>query len=376
MLDFGRAPEMETGMRWREAFGSEDRAFERYEAHLGGFEMFKRLCSEMGGLWCSLRHESPMWPIHGQYQCRICGRRYPAFAEAPVAVWPKPIALKPALALLLAFVLAPAVHSLRAGELQPETLTAWNEYVKRADSQMEVRAAGNMPFLWMDEAPDRAARARRGEVVIAPLGRGMESVPHGLVHSWVGAIFIPGASIDSLLAVVHDYDHYRQMYPPVVTLSRTLVCTGDNQEFQMVWQRKVLFIKAAMQGHYRAHDVILGAHRGYSVVEAVEVRQIQRFGHKDQLLLPPDAGDGFIWRIRGAARFEERDGGVYLELEGMALTRDVPGSLAWIIDPMIHRMAVDSLTATLRQTRAAVMSPPRTLASSRPAVISESAATR
>jgi len=38
-----------------------------------------------GTLWCNVMHASPMWPIHGHYECRTCGRRYPAFAEAPVA---------------------------------------------------------------------------------------------------------------------------------------------------------------------------------------------------------------------------------------------------------------------------------------------------
>jgi hypothetical protein len=32
---------------------------------------------KIGTLWCGLMHESPMWPIHGQYQCRTCGRHYP-----------------------------------------------------------------------------------------------------------------------------------------------------------------------------------------------------------------------------------------------------------------------------------------------------------
>jgi hypothetical protein len=29
-----------------------------------------------GTLWCGLMHDSPLWPIHGQYQCGACGRRY------------------------------------------------------------------------------------------------------------------------------------------------------------------------------------------------------------------------------------------------------------------------------------------------------------
>jgi hypothetical protein len=47
--------------------------------------MFRELQWELGAIWCSLMHESLMWPVHGHYECRACGRRYPAFVEAPIA---------------------------------------------------------------------------------------------------------------------------------------------------------------------------------------------------------------------------------------------------------------------------------------------------
>jgi hypothetical protein len=254
-------------------------------------------------------------------------------------------------------VAAYAAPAARAGELQADTLAAWQAYLNEADLRMQERVKGPAPFLWMDASPGRAARVRRGEVVIAPVvGHGTEAVPNGLVHDWIGAVFIPGATVDTLLAVVHDYDNYQKVYRPVVISSRTVACAETSQEFQMVWQRKVLFVKAAMQGHYHAHDVVIDAHRGYSVAEAVEVREIVDYGHPEQRLLPPDSGNGFIWRIRSAARFAERDGGVYLELEAIALTRDVPASVAWMVNPVVNHISVGSLTTTLRQTRDAVLS--------------------
>jgi hypothetical protein len=60
--------------------------------------------------------------------------------------------------------------------------------------------------------------------------------------------------------------------------------------------------------------------------------------------------------MRSAARFVERDGGVYLELEAIALTRDVPASLAWMVNPVVNRISVGSLSSTLRQTRDTVVS--------------------
>jgi len=257
----------------------------------------------------------------------------------------------------IAIVLAAcAARIAPAAELQRDTLLAWDAYVKEADVRLQQRGTSGR-FLWMDESMDRAARVRGGEVVIAPVvNHGSESVPHGLIHDWIGAVFIPGATVESLLAVVHDYDSYQEIYRPVVTSSRTLGCTDNSQDFQMVWQRKVLFVSAAMQGRYHNHEFTLDAHRGYSVADAVEVREIQGYLHAGERMLPPDTGNGFIWRIRSMARFEERDGGVYLELEAMALTRDIPASLAWLVNPVVNRLSVNSLTTTLRQTRDAVAS--------------------
>ncbi|MBV9503909.1 MAG: hypothetical protein JO323_02780 [Acidobacteriia bacterium] len=298
-----------------------------------------------------------MWPLHGEYECRTCGRRYRAFGEEPMAGRTKLILLKTAASVMLGLLLMLA-HPLHAAELQPETLAAWDAHLKAADALMQERAAGGQPFLWVDESPDRAARVRGGEVLVAPVvGHGTKAVPHGLIHDWIGTIFIPGATIDSLRTVVHNYDDYQQMYRPVVTSSRTLACADDVQEFRMVWQRKVLFVSAAMQGLYQNHDVMLDPNRGYGVTEAVEIREIQGYGHPDERLLPPNTGSGFIWRIRSITRYEERDGGVYLELEAMALTRDIPASVAWMVKPVVNHLSTNSLVATLRQTHDAVVSP-------------------
>lgn len=34
------------------------------------------LSDRIGMLWCSLMHDSAKWPIHGHYECGLCGRKY------------------------------------------------------------------------------------------------------------------------------------------------------------------------------------------------------------------------------------------------------------------------------------------------------------
>jgi hypothetical protein len=39
--------------------------------------VWQRAAQRFGTLWCDFTHDSPMWPIRGEYECRTCGRRYP-----------------------------------------------------------------------------------------------------------------------------------------------------------------------------------------------------------------------------------------------------------------------------------------------------------
>jgi hypothetical protein len=61
-----------------------------------------------------------------------------------------------------------------------------------------------------------------------------------------------------------------------------------------------------------------------------------------------------LWKLNSYWRFEERDGGTWLECEAISLTRDVPTGLGWIVLPIIRDLPKQSLENTLRSTRAAL----------------------
>ena len=254
-----------------------------------------------------------------------------------------------ALALIVAIL--PAALA-RSAELKPATLQEWNEYVHKST----ISADKSKTFLWIDESADRQARVQHGEVLVAPvIGRGTQSVQDGLIHDWIGGVFIPGASVQDVRAVLNAYDHYKDIYKPVVTDSKAIPCDGVDQSFSMVWKRHVMFVTAAMQARYLAHEATIDQRHGYSIVDAIEIQQIENYGHRNERALPPDTGNGFIWRIRSIVNYEERDGGLYLQIEAIALTRGIPSSIEWMVRPVVGRLSIDSLAATLGQTRDAVI---------------------
>jgi hypothetical protein len=65
-------------------------------------------------------------------------------------------------------------------------------------------------------------------------------------------------------------------------------------------------------------------------------------------------GTGLIWRLSSITRLEERDGGVYAELEAIALSRDIPAAFRLFVTPIVRRVSRDSLATSLHQTKVAI----------------------
>jgi hypothetical protein len=254
--------------------------------------------------------------------------------------------------LISALFTLPAFGSV---ELQPVTIQAWDQYIRSVDARTQSRANGQRPFLWADETKDRRVRLQKGEVLVAPMvERGTQVVPEGLIHDWIGAAFLPRTSLERLIQFFGDYEGFRKYYRPSLVKSRLLSCSSDESDFAMTWQHSVLFVVAAIEARFRTHYSVLDAHRGYSVGAATDIFEIANYGRNNESLLPPGTGHGYIWRLHTVTRYEERDSGVYLEMEVTALTRPIPNSLHWLVVPMVSRLSINSMATMLRQTRDAV----------------------
>jgi hypothetical protein len=179
-------------------------------------------------------------------------------------------------------------------------------------------------------------------------------------------LFIPDATLESVLSVAHDYDHYKEMFRPKVVESKLLECGDGQQRYSVLWLNNVLFVNVALKSQYEARDFRVDQWRLYNIAHVTSAQEIESYGEKAERALPPGQGNGFIWRLQSIARYEERDGGVYVELEAIGLTRDIPVSLRWMANPLVARLSRSALATSLRQTRegvAASSREPRALAS-------------
>lgn len=244
------------------------------------------------------------------------------------------------------------VCRLGASELKPATMEAFDRYIQQTEQRLDARKG----FLWADESAERARLVREGQIVVEPFGpKATVAVPDGLIHDWVGSVFIPGATLEKTLASMQDYDH-KEAYRPEVMQSRILSRDGQNfRVFMRLLKKKVITV--VLDTEHEVHYFPVDKTRWRSRSRTTKVAEVDHAGKSNESAKIPGTGQGFLWQLYTYWRFEERDGGTWVECEAVSLTRDVPTGLGWVVNPVIQDLPKESLVNTLRQTRAAIGKP-------------------
>jgi hypothetical protein len=245
--------------------------------------------------------------------------------------------------------------SVGAATLKTETKEAWDAYLKTANAAMQARLQPGAHFLWLDDEPGRAEGIRTKGPYIAPVGPHIpKKVPSGLIHDWLGVAFMPNVRIEDILRVVRDYDRYKEIYKPGVIDSISHGTDGPRDLFSMRLANKSVVAKTALDTDCEASYIRLDDRHWYGFSNTTHIQEVDKFGTADQRTLPEDQGTGLIWRLSSITRLEERDGGVYAELEAIALSRDIPAAFRLFVTPIVRRVSRDSLATSLQQTKVAV----------------------
>jgi len=240
-------------------------------------------------------------------------------------------------------------------ELKPATLAAYEMHLASVDSAAEPIQREDRQFLWADACPERLAQLRNG-TTIAELycGKRPIPVPDGLIHDWIGALCIPGVTLQKTLAVVQDYDNHKNTYQPEVIGSK-LIGRQEN-DFQIYLRlRKKKIITVILDTYHDVRYFSINSKRWVCHSRTTRISEVEDAGKSTERIRPPDTGHGFLWRLCSYWRFEERDGNTFVECRAVSLTRDVPKALAWIIEPIILKLPRESLKATLESTRRALV---------------------
>ncbi len=264
------------------------------------------------------------------------------------------------LSLALTIVLAGLAHAV---ELKQQTITSYNRYLQLTEQRFNADLRPGAPFLHIDSLPSeqRGAayeRLRKGEIAISRMdtldnGRKVD-VPDAMVHHWIGTVFIPGATLQQTLAIAKDYNRHQVYYAPEVARSKLISRNGDDFHIYYRFKRHKV-VTVVLDTEYDIHYARISPTREISRSYSTRVQEVENAGKPDEADKPIGNDTGFLWRLDTLWRFEQKDGGTYVQCEAISLTRDIPTGLGWMIRPFIESVPRESLEFTLKNTRKALL---------------------
>jgi hypothetical protein len=222
-------------------------------------------------------------------------------------------------------------------------VAAFNAYSRTVEARLAQQHRSAKEFL-AAEGFDTETRLRQGELVVERVTPSTDGDLSGaLLHHWRGTAFAPGAKAADFERLMRDFNAYPQHFAPQVVQARAL---SQDQVWMRVRQRHVITV--VMDTTYDVSFGRLDVQHGYSISKSTRIEEIDSPGSRDEHALSAREEHGFLWRLNTYWSYEERDGGLYLQIEAVSLTRAIPRGLGWAIGPYVESVPRESLEFTLR----------------------------
>ena len=229
---------------------------------------------------------------------------------------------------------------------KPAALSTFNDYIAEVESRLEKQHRSPKDFLVAEDD----VRLRNGEQIIEKVTPSVGTdLPGAMLHHWRGTAFAPGATAADFERLLKNFDGYPKVYDPQVV--RTKVISQHEDRFQVEMRtRQKHVITVVMEMDLDVNFGRLDEEHGYSLSRSTSMSEIESPDTPKERALGPEQNHGFLWRLNTYWSYEERDGGLYMQIESVSLSRSVPEGFAWAIKPFVESVPKESLEFTLRST--------------------------
>ena len=249
------------------------------------------------------------------------------------------------------FLLAILGTRRSSAEPGPAALIAFNTYAARVEARLGEQHRGRARFV-ADVGPEQPIH---GEPVLQRMTLARdEDVPGGLLQSWRGTAFVPGAHASDFERLLRDFKSYPRYFAPEVLRGDSVSLSEDRVRAMLrVRQKHVLTV--VMDASYDVQFGRLDSADGFSTSRSTTIEEVVEAGTAHEHALNSVDDHGFLWRLNTYWTWQERDGGLYVQIETVSLSRAIPTGLGWALKPYVESVPRESLEFTLRSACAAVL---------------------
>lgn len=250
---------------------------------------------------------------------------------------------------LLIFWGLAAASGAFAEQPEPAATAAFDSYIRNVEARLARQHESQKEFLVPIASSEQAdQRLRKGELIVEKIAPSSDlSLPGAMLHHWRGIAFVSSAKAADFERLMRDLDAYPQRFSPEVLRTKVLTQQGDRFQASMRVEQKHV-ITVVMDLTYDIDFGRLDTQHGYSLSRSTSIAEIDAPGTAKERALKPSDEHGFLWRLNTYWSYEERDGGLYMQIESVSLTRSIPRGLGWAVGPFVESVPRESLEFTLR----------------------------
>jgi hypothetical protein len=268
-------------------------------------------------------------------------------------------------------------------DLDPKTAADYEAYLKTA------RAAAEQPI--GPNLVDRIPVGKRAEAlatldnqpyawnVEAGSPNGALPVYKGVIVDWIGAMRIPGTSLDAFMSVLQNYDSYKKWYKPYIYDCYARPIDGPGvKNYAVTTIVHDVYEKPAMLVPDQNFSFEIQAESNYFLLDSGDARTLVIRTHSKAIresntgrperadsrtkndLVRPEHGQGVLWRSDTWWRATSTGRDLYAEYESLSLARSLEGldffSVCSVLRlPGVKDKALESMTVRPRRTVLSVM---------------------
>jgi hypothetical protein len=246
-----------------------------------------------------------------------------------------------------------------AATLQPKTIKAWENYVRLTEERIAAELESPDGFLARDFlSPDEADECREkifaDDICVLKMkttaqGGKRPKIPAGMVHHWMGSIFVPGVELEELLGWIQKYSDHEEYFKEVER-SELLSREGDRFEIFLRLKRDKI-VKLRYNTRHRVDFKQYSPLTVFSKSATTRIAQLDNPGTASEREKPEGVDSGFLWRLNSYWRYKQVDGGVIVENETLSLSRGIPAAIRWLVAHYLDSIPREFMRNTLGSLR-------------------------
>jgi hypothetical protein len=197
---------------------------------------------------------------------------------------------------------------LEGFQAPPEAAAAFDQYAKKVEDGFTQRPISK--FLWLDAHPEKKSLVWLSQPLIEPVET--KNVGDAILQHWIGAICLTAVEPSRVRDLVLNFADWKYFFKPIVSDSKLVKREDPKFDATVRFSRRQIRPVVLDTTATAKYEEIDPAHASIPI-HFTKIEEVR-------------SDEGYLYRMNMYWRLEDADGGTWVEIELLTLSRD-PGRM-------------------------------------------------